>query len=146
MVRHKARVRMYKGHPTALKTRMASKDDVGLTSRILGVTSPFFPGILLSRKPSETQGKRIRFLERMMVEKNGESTPRLLAPVAAGSRTTWFSVAAQKHPMPSQATLRHTSTRYTCPNPAHRSRPSSKGHTPNWRRLRNGTLVNGNKD
>ena len=31
----------------------------------LGVPSPFFPGVLLSRKPSET-----------MVEKNEESTPR----------------------------------------------------------------------
>ena len=29
----------------------------------------------LSRKPPETQRKRIRFLERTMVEKNGESTP-----------------------------------------------------------------------
>ena len=29
----------------------------------------------LSRKPRETEGKRIRFLERTMVEKNGEPTP-----------------------------------------------------------------------
>ena len=28
------------------------------------------------RKPSEPQGKQIRFLKRTMVEKNGESTPR----------------------------------------------------------------------
>ena len=37
----------------------------------LGVTSPFFPGILLSRKPSW-------FLKRTMVKQNGESTPRIL--------------------------------------------------------------------
>ena len=41
------------------------------------VPSPFFPGILLSRKPPETQGKRILLLKRTMVEKNGESTPRI---------------------------------------------------------------------
>ena len=38
----------------------------------LGVPSPFFPGILLSSKLPETQGKRIRFLERRMVAKNGQ--------------------------------------------------------------------------
>ena len=32
---------------------------------------------ILSRKPPETQGKRIRCSERTMVEKNGESTPRI---------------------------------------------------------------------
>ena len=36
------------------------------------IPSPFFPGILLSRKPPETPGKRIRFLERTIVEKNGQ--------------------------------------------------------------------------
>ena len=41
---------------------------------ILGLSSPFIPGILLSRKPSRTQGNRW-FLKRTMVEKNGESTP-----------------------------------------------------------------------
>ena len=41
---------------------------------VKGVPSPFVAGILLSRKPPETQGKRIRFLERTMVEKNGEDT------------------------------------------------------------------------
>ena len=34
--------------------------------------SPFFPGILLSRKPPQTQENRIRFLKRTMVEKNGK--------------------------------------------------------------------------
>ena len=38
----------------------------------------FFPAMLLSRKTPETQGKRIRFLERRMLEKNGESTVRIL--------------------------------------------------------------------
>ena len=37
---------------------------------ILGVPSPFFPRILLSREPSETEGKRIRLFKRPMVEKN----------------------------------------------------------------------------
>ena len=37
----------------------------------LGVPSPFFPGILLFRKPSNTRGNR-RFLKRTMVEKNGK--------------------------------------------------------------------------
>ena len=42
----------------------------------LGVPSPFFPGILLFRKPSKAQGNS-RFLKRTMVEKNWESTPRI---------------------------------------------------------------------
>ena len=37
-------------------------------SAIPGLPFPFFPGILLSRKPPETRGKR-RFLRRKMVEK-----------------------------------------------------------------------------
>ena len=37
----------------------------------LGVPSPFFPGILLSKKPPKTLAKQIRFLKRTMVEKNG---------------------------------------------------------------------------
>ena len=37
----------------------------------LGLPSPFFPGILLSRKPSKTQGNS-RFLKRTMVGKNGQ--------------------------------------------------------------------------
>ena len=47
----------------------------------LGVPSPFFSGILLSRKPPESQGKRIRFLERTMkrmVEENGLVVGRTL--------------------------------------------------------------------
>ena len=39
---------------------------------LLGVTSPFFPGILLSRTPPQTPVKRIRFLKRTMSEKNGQ--------------------------------------------------------------------------
>ena len=42
-----------------------------------GVPSPFFPGILLSRKPPKTRESGC-FLKRTMVEKNGESTPRVL--------------------------------------------------------------------
>ena len=34
-------------------------DFAGNPNPILGVPSPFFPGILLSRKPPETQGKRL---------------------------------------------------------------------------------------
>ena len=41
------------------------------TKQVLEIPSPFFPGILLSRE-RETGW----FLKRMMVEKNGESTPR----------------------------------------------------------------------
>ena len=37
---------------------------------MLGVRPPFFPGILLLRKPPETQGKRL------VIEKNGKSPPR----------------------------------------------------------------------
>ena len=50
----------------------------GLLAKIqttLVLPSPFFRGILLSRKPPETQGNG-RFLKRTMVEKNGESTLR----------------------------------------------------------------------
>ena len=37
---------------------------------VLGVPSPFFPGILLLRNPSKTQGTQ-PVLKRTMVEKNG---------------------------------------------------------------------------
>ena len=40
---------------------------------LLRIPSPFFPGILLSGKPPETQGKRL--LERTMVENNGWNQP-----------------------------------------------------------------------
>ena len=43
--------------------------------KILVLPSPFFPGILLSRKPPETHGNG-RFSTRTMVGKNGESTLR----------------------------------------------------------------------
>ena len=42
----------------------------------------------LSRKPPETQGKRIRFWERTMVERNGESTPREAVRIPNG----WFEL------------------------------------------------------
>ena len=47
----------------------------------------------LSRKPPEIQGKRIRFLERTMVEKNGESTPRQIRFSITSKRllTPWAS-------------------------------------------------------
>ena len=41
----------------------------------LSVPSPFFPGILLFKKPSNTQGKQ-PVLKGAMVEKSGESTAR----------------------------------------------------------------------
>ena len=56
-----------KTRPSKSRTKIHRKK----STRILGVPSPFFPGILLSRKPPETRGKRIRFLERTRVEKNG---------------------------------------------------------------------------
>ena len=45
--------------------------DIANTKSGLGVPSPFFPGILLFRKPSKTRKKRIRFLRRTMVDQNG---------------------------------------------------------------------------
>ena len=42
----------------------------------LALAPPFFPGILLSRKPPDTRGKRIRFLKSKMVEKNGTGINR----------------------------------------------------------------------
>ena len=43
--------------------------------KTLGVTSPFFPGILLAKKPPKLWGIGW-FLRRTMAEKNGEATPR----------------------------------------------------------------------
>ena len=53
---------------------MFSTEHVALEA--LGVPSPFFPGILLSRKPPLKPRENGRSLERTMVEKNGKSTPR----------------------------------------------------------------------
>ena len=50
------------------------------TRDILVQPSPFFPGVLLSRKPPETQGNG-RFLKRTMVGKNGESTQKDMGSV-----------------------------------------------------------------
>ena len=41
------------------------------TPILLGDTSPFFPGILLFRKPAESKGKQRSVCERNDVEKNG---------------------------------------------------------------------------
>ena len=49
---------------------------------ILGVASQFCPGIRLSRKPSKTQGKRIRFSKRTMVEKKTLRNPAQTDPVS----------------------------------------------------------------
>ena len=49
-----------------------------LVPLLLKLPSPFFPGILLFRKPSKTQGKH-PVLKRMMVEQNGESSPGVIA-------------------------------------------------------------------
>ena len=46
-----------------------------LSDEPLAVTSPFFPGIILSKKPPKTLGKQIRLLKTTMAENNGESTP-----------------------------------------------------------------------
>ena len=49
-----------------------SAPDYNPHAKLLGVPSPFFPGILLSRTPPETQGKRIQFLKRPMAKKEWE--------------------------------------------------------------------------
>ena len=46
------------------------------TPFVLGDTSPFFPGILLFRKP-EVSKRKSWFLKRRMAVQNGESTPRV---------------------------------------------------------------------
>ena len=51
----------------------------------LGVTSPFFPGILLSRKPPKTLGNGW-LLQRTMAEKNGPSTPGTNLERGCGSK------------------------------------------------------------
>ena len=40
-------------------------DGVDLKLRGLGAISPFFPGILLSRKPTEPQGKQRSFFKKI---------------------------------------------------------------------------------
>ena len=60
-----------------------------LTHRILELPSPFFLGILLSKKPPDSQGKRIRFLNRTIIAKKGESTPRRIAPSRGRMIETW---------------------------------------------------------
>ena len=52
---------------------------------ILEDTSPFFPGILASRKPSEPQEKQLVIT---MGEKNGESTPGTMRDLS----TSWLWV------------------------------------------------------
>ena len=46
----------------------------------------------LSRKPSEAHGKRIRFLERRLVEKNGPgiNPKKMFSPVSFPLGVTWF--------------------------------------------------------
>ena len=54
-----------------------ASDEPLLSTMFLGDTFPFFPGILLSGKPTEPQGKQQVF-GKNVVEKNGESTPKML--------------------------------------------------------------------
>ena len=52
-----------------LARKLQSMNGVGV---VLGELAPFFPGILLFRKPSKTQVGNSRFLKRTVVEKNGQ--------------------------------------------------------------------------
>ena len=68
-------------------------------------TSPFFPGILLFRKPSKTQGDSWS-LKRTMVEKNGESTPRKMVA------SFWFPLKAVQKPKRTRARSETSSRGY----------------------------------
>ena len=85
-------------NPQALLGLLNPMSHPGETHTVLWVASPFFAGILLSRNPPETQGKRLIFekneekrmgflewliLKRTVVEKNGESPPRTPSNFAA---------------------------------------------------------------
>ena len=63
------------GRCTWLAKFATSKLELPNLETPLGVPSPFFSGFFLSRKPSETQGNSW-LLNRTMIGKNGESTPR----------------------------------------------------------------------
>ena len=52
---------------------MLGETSLGQISR--GTLQPFFPGLLLFRKLSKTQGKQPAIKKRRMVENNEESTP-----------------------------------------------------------------------
>ena len=58
-------------------------------SILLGDASPFFPGILLFRKPAEAKSKQF-FLKRTVVEKNGECTPRIVVCVCVFFERAFF--------------------------------------------------------
>ena len=59
------------GHPIFGTSHLIAQ----LIDTVLGVTSPFFPGILLSRKPPKIGGNGVRFLKRTMAEKYGWNQP-----------------------------------------------------------------------
>ena len=69
------------------------------------VPSPFFPGILLSRKPPDTQEKKLYFLKRTMVGKNGESTPRTMWVCLPLKTGLFVSQSVDHHLFPIAATL-----------------------------------------
>ena len=64
------------GRATAFKLGQVGQHSGGWGDPLtnLGLASPFFSGILLSRKPLKTLGKWIWFLKRTMAEKNGKGT------------------------------------------------------------------------
>ena len=70
--------RPLKGTPQGQIKRRTKRLAHGRHTHFLVLRFPFFPGILLSRKPLETQGNG-RFLKRTMVGKNGGSTLRHVA-------------------------------------------------------------------
>ena len=52
----------------------------------------------LAREPLELQGKRVRFLKRTMVEKTGESTPRMLRKEVFACHAASRPWQVSKHP------------------------------------------------
>ena len=68
----------------------------GETHTSLEVASPFFSGILLSRKPPKTLGKWIWFLKRTMAEKNGKGINPWNGPLVL-CKDTFFKHRKKKH-------------------------------------------------
>ena len=67
---------MHSPHEGQMRNERSSKTSAfgGIREQLpisLGLDSPFFPGILLSKKPPKTLGKQL-VVERTMVEQNGD--------------------------------------------------------------------------
>ena len=87
----------------------------------LRVASPFFPGILLSRKPPTNPGMTAGFWKRTMVGKNGESTPRsfLVVPYfetgPCGPKTTMSTLGWNTKLKEHQVELYNLELLFGCP-------------------------------